>query len=179
MDDDYGIIDDESDEDALDISMSIMDKRNNIVKDFKISDKIDFIKIGFSPHNINSIYLYCEDISHLSYTTALNTLLTMKSILTTNINMNHIKVQKINCYVTPEVIDNIITNSKRLKMYGKKLPIKVCYDEFFNKLPNIVDLYPSVSVTIIIENDLHYRQLALECVLDDCNDYINDEELPF
>lgn len=66
------------------------------------------------------------------------------------INMVPICVKRIECCMTPQVRKNIVTASKRLKMYGKKRPIIASFDEYGNRLPDEIDIGGSQGITLKI-----------------------------
>jgi hypothetical protein len=92
----------------------------------------------------------CSDTHDLSTERILKTLSAVKGKLM--LDIASIRVRKIECVMTPSVRKNIITASKRLKMYGKKCPIIARFDEYGNRLSDELELSDS------------YRGISLEIV---------------
>lgn len=102
----------------------------------------------------------CEDKNDLSIDRILKTLSAVKAKLMSDIAPIHIKT--IECTLTPEVRKNIITASKRLKMYGKKMPIIARFDEYGNRLPDEIELDTTCGITLKIVDPDDYGPLYLE-----------------
>ena len=100
------------------------------------------------------------------------------------IDIAPIRIRKIECCMTPQVRKNIVTASKRLKMYGKKRPIIARFDEYGNRLPDEIDIGTSRGITLkIIEPEKYgpyYLELkGLEFSDKDFIYSVDPEDLPF
>ena len=102
----------------------------------------------------------CEDKDDLSTEKILKTLSAAKGKLMIDVAPIHIK--KVICYMTPMVRRNVVTASKRLKMYGKKMPIIARFDEYGNRLPDEIEINGSSGMTLIIVNPEDYGELYFE-----------------
>lgn len=102
----------------------------------------------------------CEDRSDLSTEKILKTLSAVKGKLMLDVAPIHIKT--IECNMTPEVRKNIVTASKRLRMYGKKRPIIARFDEYGNRLPDEIELDSFQGVTLKIIDPDEYGDYYLE-----------------
>lgn len=80
----------------------------------------------------------CQNKEDLTVDRVLRTLSAVKGRLMLDVAPIHI--EKIECSITPEVRANIISASKKLKMYGKKKPIIARFDEYGNRLPDEIDI---------------------------------------
>lgn len=89
-------------------------------------------------YNDNERIVMCNNINDLTVDRVLKTLSIAKSKLM--IECTPIHVKKIECSMTPLVRKNIISASKKLKMYGKKIPIVARFDEYGNKLPDEIEI---------------------------------------
>ena len=102
----------------------------------------------------------CEDRSDLSTERILKTLSAVKGKLMLDVAPIHIKT--IECNMTPEVRKNIVTASKRLKMYGKKRPIIARFDDYGNRLPDEIKLDSFQGITLRIIDPEDYGDYYLE-----------------
>lgn len=102
----------------------------------------------------------CEDRSDLSTERILKTLSAVKGKLMLDVAPIHIKT--IECNMTPEVRKNIVTASKRLKMYGKKRPIIARFDDYGNRLPDEIKLDSFQGITLKIIDPDEYGDYYLE-----------------
>ena len=96
----------------------------------------------------------CCDEKDLSIENILKTLSAIKGKLMIDVAPIHIKT--IECSITPQVRQNIVTASKKLKMYGKKRPIIARFDEYGNRLPDEIDLGTSQGITLKIVDPEKY-----------------------
>ena len=96
----------------------------------------------------------CYDEKDLSIENILKTLSAIKGKLMIDVAPIHIKT--IECSITPQVRQNIVTASKKLKMYGKKRPIIARFDEYGNRLPDEIDLGTSQGITLKIVDPEKY-----------------------
>ena len=102
----------------------------------------------------------CKDECELALDHVLTTLSAVKGKLMADIAPIHI--QTIICKMTPSVRKNIVTASKKLEMYGKKMPIIARFDEFANRLPDEIEIGTSSGITLQIVDPQDYGEFYLE-----------------
>lgn len=90
----------------------------------------------------------CDTVLDLLPEKILTTISAVKGKLMFTIAPVHIK--EIQCKMTPDVRNNIIEASKKLKMYGKKSPIIPSFDEYGNRLPDQIEIGGSKGITVQI-----------------------------
>lgn len=105
-------------------------------------------------YNSGEHIVACCDEKDLSIENILKTLSAIKGKLMIDVAPIHIKT--IECSITPQVRQNIVTASKKLKMYGKKRPIVARFDEYGNRLPDEIDLGTSQGITLKIVDPEKY-----------------------
>lgn len=105
-------------------------------------------------HKSGEHIVACYDEKDLSIENILKTLSAIKGKLMIDVAPIHIKT--IECSITPQVRQNIVTASKKLKMYGKKRPIIARFDEYGNRLPDEIDLGTSQGITLKIVDPEKY-----------------------
>lgn len=105
-------------------------------------------------YNSGEHIVACCDEKDLSIENILKTLSAIKGKLMIDVAPIHIKT--IECSITPQVRQNIVTASKKLKMYGKKRPIIARFDEYGNRLPDEIDLGTSQGITLKIVDPEKY-----------------------
>ena len=67
-----------------------------------------------------------------------------------------VKVDNIECRMTPAVKHNIIMAYKRLERYGKKLPFVARFDEYGRRLPDEIKIDTMYGMTIKIVDPVDY-----------------------
>lgn len=104
---------------------------------------------------------YIDDAQYLTQDKILTTLSAIKGRLMLEVAPIHIK--KFQCRMTPETRKNIVAASRRLRMYGKKMPIVARFDEWGNQLPDTIDFGDSFDgVTLKIVDPAEKGELYLE-----------------
>lgn len=73
-----------------------------------------------------------------------------------------VRVDKIECKMTPTVKNNIIQAWRRLDMYGKKTPFVACFDEYGKRLSDEIKIETLQGMTIQIVDPKDYGELYLE-----------------
>lgn len=111
-------------------------------------------------HKSGEHIVACCDEKDLSIENILKTLSAIKGKLMIDVAPIHIKT--IECSITPQVRQNIVTASKKLKMYGKKRPIIARFDEYGNRLPDEIDLGTSQGITLKIVDPEKYGRFYFE-----------------
>jgi len=104
----------------------------------------------------------CEDERDLAEEWVLKTLSAIKGKMMLDVAPIHI--QKLECRMTPLVRKNIINASKKLKMYGKDMPIIARFDEYGNELPSEIRLCGESGITLVILDPEVNGKLYLELV---------------
>lgn len=111
-------------------------------------------------YNSREHIVACYDEKDLSIENVLKTLSAIKGKLM--IDAVPIHINTIECSITPQVRQNIVTASKKLKMYGKKRPIIARFDEYGNRLPNEINLGTSQGITLKIVDPEKYGKFYIE-----------------
>ena len=138
-------------------------------------------------YNSGEHIVACCDEKDLSIENILKTLSAIKGKLMIDVAPIHIKT--IECSITPQVRQNIVTASKKLKMYGKKRPIIARFDEYGNRLPDEIDLGTSQGITLKIVDPekygIFYFELKgtefprIEPTFEFEPSFIDEDDLPF
>lgn len=111
-------------------------------------------------HSSGEHIVACSNEKDLSAENILKTLSAIKGKLM--IDAAPIHLRKIECSMTPLIRKNIVTASKKLKMYGKKRPIIARFDEYGNRLPDEIDLGTAQGITLKIIDPEDYGEYYLE-----------------
>ena len=111
-------------------------------------------------------YVCCiKDTPDLLPEKILITLSAIKGRLMMEVGSTHIK--EFQCSMTPAVRKNITQASKRVRMYGKKMPIIVRFDEYGRPLPEQIEIDnpPGVNIRIFepaYDGELYFELVAIE-----------------
>lgn len=133
---------------------------NELKKYFESEEERSVNIVRKESHNSGEHIVACCDEKDLSIENVLKTLSAIKGKLMIDIAPIHIKT--IECSITPQVRQNIVTASKKLKMYGKKRPIIARFDEYGNRLPDEIDLGTSQGITLKIVDPEKYGRFYFE-----------------
>ena len=133
---------------------------NELKKYFESEEERSVNIVRKESHNFGEHIVACCDEKDLSIENVLKTLSAIKGKLMIDVVPIHIKT--IECSITPQVRQNIITASKKLKMYGKKRPIIARFDEYGNRLPDEIDLGTSQGITLKIVDPEKYGRFYFE-----------------
>ena len=118
-------------------------------------------KVELSAEDFKNEYVVCcKNTPDLLSDHILTTLSAAKGKLMFEVAPIHIK--EITCKMTPEVRQNIVNASKRLKMYGKKSPIVPSFDEYGNRLPDQIEIGDNRGIIIQIVDPEEYGMLYFE-----------------
>jgi hypothetical protein len=90
----------------------------------------------------------CYDYEDLSVTHILHTLSALKGKLM--MAVAPYRVKSLECSITPAVKSNIIAAGKKLKMYGKQIPLVVHFDAWGNVLSNEIIIGDSSGINLKI-----------------------------
>lgn len=104
--------------------------------------------------------VFCDTILDLLPERILTTLSAAKGKLMFEVAPIHIK--EIQCKMTPNVKNNIIEASKRLKRYGKKCPIIPSFDEYGNRLPDQIEIGDNRGIVVQIVDPKDYGEIYFE-----------------
>ena len=120
----------------------------------------------------------CQTEKDLTVDKILRTMELMEAKL--EIDCAAIMVKEIICEMSPETKDNLIRASKRLTMFGKKKPILARFDEYGNRLPDMIQLNkttPGIILSIVNPSIYGDHFLSMRVV----NEYVskNEESIPF
>ncbi len=118
-------------------------------------------KVELSAEDFKNEYVVCcKNTPDLLSDHILTTLSAAKGKLMFGVAPIHIK--EITCKMTPEVRQNIVNASKRLKMYGKKSPIVPSFDEYGNRLPDQIEIGDNRGIIVQIVDPEEYGMLYFE-----------------
>lgn len=121
--------------------------------------KIDKIKTSRPDEYV----LICRNKKDLELEKILTTLSAMKNQLVyETLHYVPYSVPEIQCKMTPQVKSNLITVGKKLRMYGKRIPIIPNFDEYGNRLPDQIEILEGKGIEIIIVDPKEYKELYLE-----------------
>lgn len=102
----------------------------------------------------------CRDEQALSIKNILTCVTIAKGIIDAECGAT--KLKQIECSITPAAKRNLIIAIKRVSMYGKSFPHIPRYDQWFNPLPDKLNLSVSRGVKIKILNPEDYGELYFE-----------------
>lgn len=114
-------------------------EHTNAYRDAMLYDKKEDLPQMFTSEDDGNNYMVsCNEEKDLTAERILKSLSIMKGKL--EIDCAAIRVNKIECYMTPAVKTNIIKAGKRLAMYGKPRPFVARFDEYGNQLPDEISI---------------------------------------
>ena len=96
----------------------------------------------------------CKNIPDLEQDRILKSLSIMKAELM--MKCAPVKLDKIECKMTPVVKHNIVTAWKRLSRYGKSTPFVACFDEYGRRIHDDVRLNTLHGMTIKLVDPMEY-----------------------
>ena len=158
------------------------DECRKLVKLIKL-DKEDKHKVSVSKkqtHVKDERAVVCNDPKDLSVEHVLTTLSVAKGRLMMELLPNRVK--KLECSVTPTVKQNIITAGKKLRMYGKEIPIIPHFDEWGNRLPDEIKIGDHSGITLKIVNPEDFGEFYYELratINPDEGSYYDPFDVPF
>lgn len=94
----------------------------------------------------------CREYKDLSSERILKSLSIMKSKLLMDSAL--IKIEKIECKMSPMVKNNIIKAYRKVSMYGKKTPFVACFDDYGRRLPDEIKIDTIRGVDLKIVNPI-------------------------
>lgn len=127
----------------------------NLEKEGKFKLNIVSQKSGARTHKV-----YCDDEADLSIENVLKTLGAMRGRLM--LDIMPIRIESIECRVTPEIKNRLLNASKKLKMYGKKPPLVVRFDEWGDRLPDEIRTEDGSGIQLKIVDPALYGKLYFE-----------------
>ena len=106
------------------------------------------------------VKVVCKNIADLEQDRILKSL----SILKTELMLKcaPIKLDRIDCKMTPTVKHNIVTACKRLTRYGKSTPFVACFDEYGRRIDDNVKLDTLHGMTIKLVDPVQYGSHYIE-----------------
>lgn len=122
----------------------------------------------------------CDEPKDLSIEHVLTTLSVVKGRLMMEVLPNHVK--KLECSITPAVKQNIITASKKLKMYGKEMPIIPHFDEWGTRLPDEISIgdHSGITLKIVDPEDFGKFYYELKATVSPIDySYFDPSDVPF
>lgn len=126
----------------IDMDMPYIDENGvPIAKSGFSKEDIPEMKIEESRVDMTNNYRYavaCHNYSDLSPERILKSLSIMKSKLM--MECMPIRIEKIECKMSPMVKTNIINAYRKVSMYGKKTPFVACFDDYGRRLPDEIQI---------------------------------------
>ena len=110
--------------------------------------------------NENECKVICKNEQQLSQEEVLKILPALKGKLM--LKVAPIRVQKVECYMTPAVKNNILSAHKKLKMYGKKPPIIAHFDDYGFRLPDKIYIDTEEGMELHIVDPVEYGKCYFE-----------------
>lgn len=130
----------------------------------KATGREEELKVDIHSKKANGNYIvYCENEKDLSSGNILLTLSALKGKLIYDTIPIHI--QNLECKMTPAVKQQLIDANKRLKRYGKKLPIVPSFDEYGRRLPDEIEIGDHRGIQISIVDPAYKGHLYLELIV--------------
>lgn len=100
-----------------------------------------------------------------------------------------VKIENIECRMTPAVKDNIIMAYRKLQMYGKKTPFVARFDEYGRRLPDEIkiDTIKGMTIKILDPEDYGKYHIEFEGIVRDAftydvmrdYTYVDADDVPF
>ena len=150
-------------------------KRMSIELDKEDESKVSVRKI--ESHVMDEQAVVCDDPKDLSVERILTTLSVVKGKLMWEVAPR--RVESLECSITPAVKQNIITASKKLKMYGKEMPIIPHFDEWGTRLPDeiVIGNHSGITLKIVNPEDFgeFYYELKATLSMDDFLSSLNSD----
>lgn len=131
-------------------------------------------------HVVGERAVVCDDWKDLTVEHILTTLSVVKGRLMLELSPKRVK--KLECSITPAVKQNIITASKKLKMYGKEMPIIPHFDEWGTRLPDEIKIGDHSGITLKIVNPEEFGEFYYELratVFPSDESYYDPFDIPF
>lgn len=126
----------------IDMDMPYIDENGvPIAKSGFSKEDIPEMKVEESRVDMTDNYRYavaCHNHSDLSPERILKSLSIMKSKLM--MECMPIRIEKIECKMSPMVKTNIINAYRKVSMYGKKTPFVACFDDYGRRLPDEIQI---------------------------------------
>ena len=106
----------------------------------------------------------CREYKDLSSERILKSLSIMKSKLLMDSAL--IKIERIECKMSPMVKNNIIKAYRKVSMYGKKTPFVACFDDYGRRLPDEIkiDTIRGVNLKIVDPIECGDNYLSFEVI---------------
>lgn len=144
------------------------DKYGGVVTTFYSKEDIPEMKVEESRVDMTDNYRYavaCHNYSDLSPERILKSLSIMKSKLM--MECMPIRIEKIECKMSPMVKTNIINAYRKVSMYGKKTPFVACFDDYGRRLPDEIQIDTIKGMDLKIVDPLVYgdNYLVFEAVI--------------
>lgn len=159
----------------IDLTGPYINEYGEVVRELYSKEDIPEMKVEENRIDMTDNYRYavaCHNHSDLSPERILKSLSIMKSKLM--MECMPIRVEKIECKMSPMVKKNIISAYRKVSMYGKKTPFVACFDDYGRRLPDEIQIdtirgmdLKIVDPKIYGENYLVFETIIPRCKKDD------------
>lgn len=125
----------------IDLAEPYINEYGEVVRERFSEEDIPEMKVEESRVDITDNYRYavaCHNYSDLSPERILKSLSIMKSKLM--MECMPVRIEKIECKMSPMVKTNIINAYRKVSMYGKKTPFVACFDDYGRRLPDEIQI---------------------------------------
>ena len=125
----------------IDLAEPYINEYGEVVRELFSEEDIPEMKVEESRVDMTDNYRYavaCHNYSDLSPERILKSLSIMKSKLM--MECMPIRIEKIECKMSPMVKTNIINAYRKVSMYGKKTPFVACFDDYGRRLPDEIQI---------------------------------------
>lgn len=153
-----------------------------VVKDMGVFEEKE-VHITMNSYNINknqrAYTVVCSDKKDLSQEHILKSISSIKGKLM--MQCAPMRLERIECIMTPEVKKNIVQASKKLSMYGKHIPIIARFDDYGRRLPDEIRIDTMKGMIIKIVDPETYGELHFELkgIIYRDTAYYRDIDTPF
>lgn len=152
----------------IDLAEPYINEYGEVVRERFSEEDIPEMKVEESRVDMTDNYRYavaCHNHSDLSPERILKSLSIMKSKLM--MECMPVRIEKIECKMSPMVKTNMINAYRRVNMYGKKTPFVACFDEYGRRLPDEIkiDTIRGMDVKIVDPATYGDNYLVFEAVV--------------
>lgn len=116
------------------------------------------------PTEKRSLVVCSNSKKDLSESNILTTVARLKGKLMLNSLEYNKATMHIKCVMSSFTKNNLVRASKRLRMYGKNLPVIPSFDRFWNELPEIVTINGGEGVELVIKDPNEVGKFYLELI---------------
>lgn len=110
------------------------------------------------------LMVYSDSKKDLSENNILTTVARLKGKLLLNSLEYNKATMRIKCIMSSFTKDNLVKASKRLRMYGKNLPVVPSFDRFWNELPEMITINGGEGIELVIEDPNEVGKFYLKLI---------------